>query len=315
MDRGALRRGVVARGVARRSYLSPQARNNVAGYLFILPWLIKLLFLIAGAVLASLGVSFLETDFLTKFNFVGLRNYTKMFEDPLFWQSLKVTAFYTFGTVPLAIVFALSIALLLNQKVAALGVARTVYYLPSIVSGVAISILWTYLLNPRYGLVNQGLAMLGIEGPKWIYSTTWAVPSFILMGVWAAGGNMLLYLAGLQGIPTALYEAAKIDGANAWHCFWRITIPMLTPTIYFNLIMNIIGSWQVFTQSYIMTSGGPNNATLTMVLFLFRKGFQQFHFGYAAAIAWVVFAIVMVFTLLVIRSSEAWVYYAGELRR
>ena len=228
---------------------------------------------------------------------------------------MKVTAYYTFGTVPLAIVFALSIALLLNQKVVGLGIARTVYYLPSIVSGVAISILWTYLLNPRWGLVNRGLALLGIEGPKWIYSTTWAVPSFILMGIWGAGGNMLLYLAGLQGIPTVLYEAAKIDGANAWHRFWRITLPMLTPTIYFNLIMNIIGSWQVFTQSYIMTGGGPNNATLTMVLYLFRKGFQQFHFGYAAAIAWVVFAIVMGFTLLVVRSSEAWVYYAGELRR
>ena len=315
MDQAALRRHVVSRSFAHRFYLSPRARDNIAGYLFILPWLIKLLFLIAGAMLASLGVSFLETDFLTKFNFVGLRNYARLIEDPLFWKSLKVTAYYTFGTVPLAIVFALSIALLLNQKVVGLGIARTVYYLPSIVSGVAISILWTYLLNPRWGLVNRGLALLGIEGPKWIYSTTWAVPSFILMGIWGAGGNMLLYLAGLQGIPTVLYEAAKIDGANAWHRFWRITLPMLTPTIYFNLIMNIIGSWQVFTQSYIMTGGGPNNATLTMVLYLFRKGFQQFHFGYAAAIAWVVFAIVMGFTLLVVRSSEAWVYYAGELRR
>ena len=314
MDRAASRRMVARRGLADRFRLSPQARNDIAGYLFIAPWLIKFLFLIAGAMIASLGVSFLETDFITKFQFAGFHNYVKLTKDPLFWQSLKVTAIYTFGMVPLALVFALTIALLLNQQVKAVGIYRTIYYLPSIVAGVAVSILWRFLLNPRWGLVNQGLAMLGIEGPKWILSTRWAVPSFIMMGVWAAGGNMLLYLAGLQGIPTALYEAAKIDGANAWHRFWKITLPMLTPTIFFNLIMGIIGAWQVFTQSYVMTEGGPNNATLTIVLLIYRKAFEQFHFGYASAIAWVLFAIVMVFTLLVFRSSETWVYYAGEVK-
>jgi len=141
------------------------------------------------------------------------------------------------------------------------------------------------------------------------------MPAFILMGVWGSGGNMLLYLAGLQGIPTALYEAAKIDGANVWQRFWKITLPMLTPTVYFNVIMSIIGAWQVFTQSFIITEGGPSNATLTMVLLLYRKGFEQFHFGYASAIAWVLFAIVMLFTMLIIRSSELWVYYAGEMRQ
>ena len=216
--------------------------------------------------------------------------------------------------VPLALVFSLVIALLLNQNVKFQGVYRVIYYLPSIVSGVAVAILWKYLLQARWGLINQGLALLGIEGPKWLFSTTWAMPAFILMGVWAAGGNMLLYLAGLQGIPTDLYDAASIDGANAWHRFWKITLPMLTPTIYFNLIISIIGAWQIFTQSYIITAGGPDNSTLTMVLLLYRKGFQQFHFGYASAIAWVLFAIVMLFTVLVVRSSEAWVYYAGEVR-
>jgi len=216
--------------------------------------------------------------------------------------------------LPLALVFSLVIALLLNQNVKFQGVYRVIYYLPSIVSGVAVAILWKYLLQARWGLINQGLALLGIEGPKWLFSTTWAMPAFILMGVWAAGGNMLLYLAGLQGIPTDLYDAASIDGANAWHRFWKITLPMLTPTIYFNLIISIIGAWQIFTQSYIITAGGPDNSTLTMVLLLYRKGFQQFHFGYASAIAWVLFAIVMLFTVLVVRSSEAWVYYAGEVR-
>lgn len=295
--------------------LSPKARNNIAGYLFMAPWLIHLLVLIVGAMLFSLGVSFFETDFLTKTRFVGLNNYQQMFSDPLFWKSMRNTAYYTFGMVPLAVIFALLIALLLNQKVKFLGVYRTLYYLPSIVSGVAIAILWGYLLNPRFGLINRVLAVLGIEGPQWIYSQKWAIPAFILMGVWGAGGSMLLYLAGLQGVPTVLYEAATIDGANAWQRFWRITLPMITPTIYFNFLISMIGAWQVFTQAYIMTSGGPNNATLTLVLYLYRKGFEQFHFGYASAIAWALFIIVLIFTLLVVRSSEAWVYYEGELKR
>ncbi len=298
----------------RRFTLSPQARINIAGYLFISPWIIKFLTLNAGAMLASFGISLFKTDFFTTFEFIGLKNYTRLFTDPLFWKSLSVTAYYAFGMVPLALVFSLVIALLLNQGIKLQGVYRVIYYLPSIVSGVAVAILWRYLLQPRWGLINQGLALVGIEGPKWLFSTTWAMPAFILMGVWAAGGNMLLYLAGLQGIPTDLYDAASIDGANAWHRFWRITLPMLTPTIYFNLIISIIGAWQIFTQSFIITDGGPDNSTLTMVLLLYRKGFQQFHFGYASAIAWVLFAIVMLFTVLVVRSSEAWVYYAGEVR-
>ncbi|MGQ9555558.1 MAG: carbohydrate ABC transporter permease [Anaerolineae bacterium] len=295
--------------------LSPRARDNIAGFLFISPWLLNMLVLISLAMVTSLVISFYEADFLTTFEPVGLRNYQQMIRDPLFFKSLVNTAYYTFGMVPLGIVFAIAIAVLLNQRVRALGVFRTLYYLPSIVSGVAVSILWMYLLNPRFGLINQGLALIGIDGPKWVYSEDWAIPSFIMMGVWAAGSNMLLYLAGLQGIPTELYEAARIDGSGAWHCFWHITLPMLSPTIFFNLVMSIIGAWQVFTQSYVMTGGGPNNATLTMVLYLYRKAFQQFHFGYASALAWALFAIVMVFTLLVFRSSDAWVFYAGELRR
>ena len=206
--------------------------------------------------------------------------------------------------------------MLLNQKVVLLGFWRMVYYLPSVVSGVAIAILWSWVLNPRFGLLNAGLMALGVQDPpRWLYSEQWAVPGFILMGMWSAGGAMLLYLAGLQGIPTALYEAADIDGANSWSKFWRITIPMLTPTIFFNMLMSIIGSFQVFTQAYIMTSGGPNNATLTMVLYLYRKGFEHLKFGYAASLAWILFFIILFFTMLVFRSSEMWVYYEGELRK
>ncbi|NLE43315.1 MAG: sugar ABC transporter permease [Chloroflexi bacterium] len=305
------------KGVPRSSrfHLKPQARDNLAGYLFTLPWTVHLLFLIGLTMLASLGISFTETDFLTKLRFVGLGNYQGLMRDPLFWKSLRNTAYYTFASVPLSVIFALAIALLLNLKVKGLSVYRLMYYTPSIVSGVAVAIIWQYVLNPRFGLLNLGLKAIGIRGPQWIYSQQWAMPAFIIMGVWGAGGNMLLYLAGLQGIPTTLYEAAKIDGANRWRRFWAVTVPMLSPTILFNLVGNLIGSWQIFSQSYLMTQGGPNNATLTMVLYLYNKGFQQFRFGYASAIAWVLFLIVLVFTFLLLRSSEMWVFYEGELRR
>jgi multiple sugar transport system permease protein len=289
-------------------------RDNLAGFLFISPWLLHFFALIAFAMGYSLWISLNETDLFT-WKFIGLANFGRMFKDPLFWKSLRVTAYYTFTLVPLSVMISLAIALLMNQKVAGLGIWRTLYYLPAVVQGVAVALLWGYVLNPRFGLLNIGLKQIGIEGPRWLYSETWAVPGFIMMGLWAAGGAMLLYLAGLQGIPTALYEAASIDGANSWHRFLHVTIPMLTPTIYFNVLINIIGSFQVFTQAYVLTQGGPNNATLTQVLYLYRKGFQDFQFGYASALAWALFLIIMVFTILVVRSSESWVHYEGELKR
>jgi multiple sugar transport system permease protein len=303
-------------GLSNRPRMSKQRlRDNIAGFLFIMPWLIHFFGLIAFAMLFSLGISLTETDLLTGFRFVGFENYTRMWSDELFWKSLRVTAYYTFALVPTSIVISLIIALLMNQKVTGIGFWRTVYYLPSIVQGVAVAVLWGFVLNPRFGLINAGLKMIGITGPQWLYSEQWAVPGLIIMGLWGAGGAMLLYLAGLQGIPTALYEAAEIDGATSFRRFWHITIPMLTPTIYFNLLINIIASFQVFTQAYVMTDGGPNNATLTQVLYLYRKGFSNFEFGYASALAWALFVLIMVFTILVVRSSESWVYYEGELKK
>ncbi|MFN8490383.1 MAG: sugar ABC transporter permease [Caldilineaceae bacterium] len=295
--------------------MSQRTRENIAGFLFIAPWLIQFVFLIALAMLVSLGMSLTETDLFTGYKFVGLGNYARMWNDELFWKSLRVTAYYTFALVPSGIVLSLAIALLLNQKIKFLGVWRTLYYLPSVVQGVAVAVLWGYVLNPRFGLLNAGLKMIGIEGPRWLFSETWAVPSFILMGLWGAGGAMLLYLAGLQGIPTQLYEAAEIDGANSWNRFIHITVPMLTPTIYFNLLINIIASFQVFTQAQIMTDGGPNNATLTQVLYLYHMGFINFQFGYASALAWALFLIIMVFTILVVRSGDTWVHYEGDLKK
>jgi multiple sugar transport system permease protein len=306
----------VGAGVPTRPRRSKQRiRDNIAGFLFISPWLIHFFGLIAFAMAFSLGISLTETDLLTGFRFIGFENYTRMWSDPLFWKSLKVTAYYTFALVPTSIIISLIIALLMNQKIAGIGIWRTIFYLPSIVQGVAVAVLWGFVLNPRFGLINAGLKMIGITGPQWLFSEQWAVPGLIIMGLWGAGGAMLLYLAGLQGIPTTLYEAAEIDGANGFRRFLHITVPMLTPTIYFNLLINIIGSFQVFTQSYVMTGGGPNNATLTQVLYLYRKGFINFEFGYASALAWALFLLIMVFTVLVVRSSESWVYYEGELKR
>jgi multiple sugar transport system permease protein len=291
-------------------------RRQIAGYLFISPWVIGFLVFTVGAMLFSLGLTLFDTDLLTETKFIGLKNFVQLSHDRLFLKSLSVTGYYVLLAVPLQVLAALLIALMLNnRKIALVGVWRTLYYMPSIVSGIAVSMLWMWMLNPDFGLFNYLLSLVGIQGPRWIYSEQWAIPSFVIMGVWAAGSNMLLYLAGLQSIPTPLYEAASIDGAGSWSRFWRITLPMLSPTLFFNLVMTLIGAFQVFTQAFVMTNGGPNNATLTMVLYLYRKGFEQLHFGYASAVAWVLFVIIMAFTLLVFRSSTAWVYYEGELRR
>jgi multiple sugar transport system permease protein len=262
--------------------------------------------------LYSFGLSFFEADLLTGSKFLGVANYTNLFHDPLFLKSLKVTATYAFVSVPLGVIVALGVAMLLNQKIVGLSVWRTVYYMPSLISGVAVSVLWLQIFNPRMGLINGLLARFGIKGPAWIFDSNWALPSLIIMSLWGVGATMLLYLAGLQGIPTELYEAAEIDGAGKVRKFVNITIPMLTPTIFFNSLIGLIAAFQLFTQAMVMTGGGPNNATLTMVLFLYRKAFQQTRFGYASAVAWILFAIIIVFTVLYVRFSDRWVFYAGQ---
>lgn len=298
-----------------RFNFTQRQQDVITGYLCLLPWMIGFLSFVLGPMLFSFGLSFFEADLLTGNYFVGVRNYTDLFRDELFWQSLKVTFIYAFATVPLGAALAFMVALLLNQKIPALGIWRTIYYLPAVISGVAVSLLWLQIFNPRAGLINNFLGIFGIQGPTWIYSSTWALPALIIMSVWGVGANILLYLAGLQGIPTHLYEAATIDGANGLRKTWHITIPMLTPTIFFNVIITLIWSFQFFTQAYVMTEGGPNNATLSMVLFLYRKAFQQVRFGYASAVAWILFAIIIAFTLLLQYSSKHWVYYEGDEKK
>jgi multiple sugar transport system permease protein len=295
--------------------LSPRAREEIVAYLFLLPWLIGFIVFTAGAMLFSLGLSFFETDLLSGNKFVGLSNYQKLLTDDLFLKSVQVTTIYTFIFVPLSVILALAIAMLLNQQVAWLSVWRTVYYLPAVVSGVAVALIWSWVLQPEYGLLNNFLSGFGLRGPRWLLDENTAIYGVGMLALWGTGTNMLLYLAGLQSIPTELQEAAKIDGAGPWNVFRFVTIPLLTPTIFFNLIINIIGAFQIVDQVLILTDGGPNNATLTMVLYLYQTAFRLFKFGYASAIGWALFVMVMILALIVIRSSEYWVHYEGGVRK
>ena len=303
-----------------RRRLSERAKEEIAAFLFISPWIIGFVVFTAGAMLFSFGLSFYKADLLTGKKFVGIEHYVDLFtSDRLFVKSLVNTFLYTLGVVPVATVLSLLVALLLNQGVWFQGIWRTIYYIPSLVSGVAVAILWIWLFaptEPTKGLVNQFLSVFGIDpGPGWIYSETWALPAIMIMSLWGVGQTMLIYLAGLQSVPTTLYEACSIDGAGPLRRLWHVTIPLITPTIFFNVVINFIGSFQVFTFALVATEGGPNNATLTMVLYLYRKSFEQFHFGLASAIGWILFAIILILTLLIFRSSAAWVYYEGELRK
>jgi multiple sugar transport system permease protein len=305
-----------ADNVKRRRHFSLSKREAIWAYILIGPWLVGFAVFTAGPMIASLVFSLTQYDVIHPPSFIGLGNWTGMLAgDPLFWHSLKVTLSYAVVALPLGLVLGLALALLLNAKVPGLTVWRTVYYMPSVVSGVAVSVLWSYVFNPRFGILNWLLSLVGIKGPGWLASTTWALPAMIIMSLWGVGGGMIIYLAGLQGIPTALYEAATIDGANAWQRFWRITLPLITPVIFYNLITGIIGTFQYFTQAYIMTSGGPANATLFYNLYLYRNTFHYGRLGFGSAMAWFLLFVVLLLTLLVFRSSEAWVYYEGELRK
>jgi len=298
------------RSLAKAS-ATPQARREERFfYLFITPWIFGFIVFTAGPVLASVFFSFNIYDVIQPPRWTGLDNYKALLQDRLFWQSLKVTATYSLGAVPLGIILSLAIALVLNRDIRGVSVFRTVFYLPSVISGVAVSLLFMWIFNSDFGLLNYLLwKLFHIRGPAWIMDEHWVVPSLILMSLWGIGGGIVIYLAGLQGIPTELYEAAEIDGAGAWGKLLKITIPMMTPVIFFNLVTGIIGSFQVFTQAYVMTAGGPHNASLFYVLYLYRNAFYYFKMGYASALAWVLFLVVLTLTLLVFRSSAIWVYY------
>ncbi|MDZ4717411.1 MAG: sugar ABC transporter permease [Roseiflexaceae bacterium] len=302
--------------VARvRPRFGPQARHEERMfYLFISPWLIGFILFWAGPIIASFVLSFTNWNLLGDPQWVGFANYTKMSTDKFFAIALVNTLYYGIGSVILGVAVAFMLALLLNQKVYGQAMFRTVFYLPSVVSGIAVALLWLNIFNPDFGLLNQLLRNLGVENPPgWLVSPQWAMPALIIMSVWGAGGSMVIYLAGLQSIPEHLYEAAAIDGAGRWTKFWVITVPMMSPVIFFNLITGFIGSLQAFVQILVMTDGGPANATLVYGLYLYRNAFRLFQMGYASALSWALFIVIITITVIQFALAKRWVYYEGEV--
>ena len=294
--------------------LSRHRRREVAWALVcVAPAVLGFVLWQLGPILGSLYVALTDWRIAGTPSWVGAENFSRIFaEDRLFRKSLAVTAYYSLGSVPLRMLVAFAVAVLLNQRIRALPVFRTIFYLPSIVPLIASSVLWIWLFNPDFGLLNALITPLGFRRSAWIYGSGSVIPALILMSLWDIGPMMIIFLAGLQGVPRQLYEAVEIDGGNPWHKMSRITIPLVTPTILFNLILSIIGAMQTFVQPYVMTEGGPNNASLLYVLYLYNKAFQQSQMGYASALAWVLFVVIALLSLIVFRTSSRWVHYAGR---
>jgi len=285
-------------------------RRNGPGLLFISPWLIGFLGFTIGPFLSSVFLSFNTYDLVHSPKWVGTTNYaTLLHDDPMFWKSLWITVKFAIVSVPVGIVASVALALLLNTKVRGQTIFRTIFYLPSIVPAVANAVLFSWILNPEIGLVNGILRQLHVEGPAWLNDSKWALWSLIIMGLWGVGGSMVIYLAGLQDIPVHLYEAATLDGASSFQRMRRITLPLLTPVIFFNLVMGIIGAFQYFTEAFIMTAGGPEGSTSFYALYLFQRAWNYLDMGYACAMAWIVFVIVMVLTGIVFQTQKRWVHF------
>jgi multiple sugar transport system permease protein len=301
---------------ARRPRWTQSRREAAWFYIMVSPWIAGFVIFLAGPMVASLYLSLTDYDLLTTPTWVGLHNYVRMFtQDPLFWKVLGNTAFYTFLAVPLSTIISIALAALLNKPIPGMRVYRTIVYLPALVPLVAGAMLFAWVLAPDAGLVNRGLALVGIHGPAWLLSQTWVIPALVLMSIWSVGTGVVLLLAGMQGIPPELIEAATIDGAGPRQRFFRIVLPMLSPVILFNVVMGLIGAFQVFSQVYILTKGGPDNASQMLVPYLFEEGFKNYRMGYASALSWVLFAVIMLCTAVVFRSSSRWVFYETEVRR
>ena len=300
--------------IGRRKVGKEERREALTFYFCVAPWIVGFILFTLAPMVASAWYSFNKWNFISPPHFNGLANYLYAFKDPLFLKSLVNTAYFSVGSVPVELVFGLLVALLMNNNLKGISLFRSIYYLPAVMSGVAVILLWRWVFDPKFGMLNQMLRLFGIRGPTWIYSPQWVIPAFIVMTLWGVGGYMILYLAGLQGVPTELYEAANIDGAGRIRRLFNITIPMISPVIFFNLVIGVIGSFQVFTSSFIMTNGGPNNASLFYVLYLYRQAFQYFNAGYGSALAWILFLIIILLTAFVFRGSALCVYYEGSAR-
>jgi multiple sugar transport system permease protein len=300
--------------------MTPAARREATiFYLTVSPWIIGFIVFTVIPMGMSLYLSFTDWKVLSPPVWIGLDNYVTMFtKDPDFYQSLKVTLLYTITSVPLQIIMALFLAILLNEATHAVGLFRTAFYIPSIVASVASAVLWTWIFNPRFGPLNGLLRTLGLGAPQWLNDPNYALWALVIMSTWGVGGQMLIFLAGLKGLPKSLYEAAEVDGASRFTRFIKITLPMLSPTIFFNLIMSMIGAFQTFDAAFVISTaragqiGAPLKSTLFYLLHLYQEGFTYINMGYASALAWMLFIIILAVTLIINRTSKSWVFYSGE---
>ena len=291
-----------------------QSRENRNGYLFVMPWILGFFLFTLLPMVFSAILSLCEWDIVTGLStieFVGLENFTGMFKDPKFWQSLKVTFKFCLITIPCYQIMSLFVAFLLAMDIKGMKIFRVVYFLPSIIPTIAATMIWTRIFA-QDGILNKSLSVIGIKGPAWLTDRNTALYALMIMGLWGVGNTIIIYLSGLQGVSEELKEAARVDGAKGWQIFFKITVPMISPTIFFNVVMAVIGSFQYFTQAYVMTEGGPMQSTLFYNLYLYQKAYKEYQMGYASAMAWVMFIIIMLFTMLVIKSSSFWVYYQND---
>lgn len=308
------------------THIGWRRRKVYVAYLFVLPWIISLLVFTAYPVIASFYFAFTRYTVLTPPQFIGVENFVTMFtSDALYWRAVWNTAYFTFFSVPLGLLVALVLALLLNTRSRGIGIYRTIYYLPGLMPTVATALVWYILLDPRWGLVNAGLGLFGFAPLGWLRSAEWSKPALIMISVWSTVGvPMLIFLAGLKEIPKPLIEAATIDGANAFQRLVRVVMPLLTPTIFFNLIIGMINSFQVFALAFVAAAAGsdsqvqnvgPRNSLLVYVIHIYRNGFRYYEMGYASALALVLFIVLIIITLVLVRTSDTWVHYEGGARR
>ncbi len=298
----------------KQTWSSPLMRKQaILGYTFVSPWIIGFILLGLYPIIMSVYYSLCHYDVLRIPEFIGLKNYSDLlFKDDKFWISIWNTLFYTALRVPFSIIGSLLLAVLVNSAIKGIKIFRTIYFVPSIVTGVVLSVLWLWLLNPQYGLINNALAFLGLKGPLWLLDPDWSKPSLVLMSLWSiGGGRMLVFLAALQGIPQHLYEVVELDGGGWWSKFRYVTVPLLSPILFLWSVLEVIFSLQVFVEAYVMTQGGPLNSTLFYNLYLYNKAFNDFQMGYASAMAWILLIITLIITLIQFKLSKRWVYYEG----
>lgn len=284
-------------------------QENRYALLFISPWLLGFLAFSAYPLLYSFYISFTDYNIVSTPNFIGFDNFVKLFQDEYFFQCIKNNLFYAFVGIPLCNTMALCIAVLLTSKIKAQSFFRTIFYLPVMIPVVASSILWKFLYNPDYGALSQALKAIGIQAPLWLQDETWVKPALIFMTIWTAGRQMILYMTAILNIPTSYYEAAAIDGASGFSRFFKITVPLITPIVFYNIIIGLSGSFQFFDIPKIMTDGGPNNSSMTLAMYIYRNAFEYLDMGYAASISWVLFVVIMIISLSLYKSQDKWVHY------